>query len=166
MEVVSYHNWSDFVYIDSWGFVVWDFKRTNWRYYIAELTFIFSECNNASDNIWTFPRVPVPDTYIWKRNNDMIYLCTGCTMLPLHRNDGMEPKRRLSYATEIADFYRMQIVAKKILSLGQNGKVGRVSGNKTFVVFFFGLKDRRIWKSFAQPLVHPFNADKSGYSDR
>ena len=34
-------------------------------------------------------------------------------MLPLHRNDGMEPKRRLAYATEIADFYRMQIVAKK-----------------------------------------------------
>ena len=22
MEVVSYHNWSEFVYIDSWGFVV------------------------------------------------------------------------------------------------------------------------------------------------
>ena len=57
-------------------------------------------------------------------------------MLPLHRNDGMEPKRRLAYATEIADFYQMKIVAKKILSLGQNGRVGRVSGNKTF---FFGL---------------------------
>ena len=48
----------------------------------------------------------------------------------------MEPKQRLAYATEIADFYRMQIVAKKILSRGQSGKVGRVSGNKTF---FFGL---------------------------
>ena len=34
-------------------------------------------------------------------------------MLPLHRNDGMEPKRRLAYGTEVADFYRMQIVAKK-----------------------------------------------------
>ena len=72
-----------------------------------------------------------------EKNNDMVYLCTGFTMLPLHRNDEMEPKRRLSYATEIADFYRMQIVAKKILSWGQNGRVGRVSRNKTF--FFFGL---------------------------
>ena len=62
----------------------------------------------------------------------MVYLCTGFTMLPLHRNDGMEPKRRLAYATEIADFYRMQTVAKQILSRGQNGRVGRVSGNKTF----------------------------------
>ena len=42
----------------------------------------------------------------------------------------------LAYATEIADFYRIQIVAKKILSRGQNGRVGRVSGNKTF--FFLG----------------------------
>ena len=67
MEVVSYHNWRDFVYIDSWGFVVWDFKNTNWRYCIAELTFIFGECNKASDNIWTFPRVLVPDTYIGKK---------------------------------------------------------------------------------------------------
>ena len=126
MGVVSYHNWSDFVYIDSWGFIVWDFKKTNWRYCIAELTFIFGECNKANVNIWTFPRVPVPDTYIRKKK-DMVYLCTGFTMLPLHRNDGMEPKRRLAYATEIADFYRMQIVAKKKLSRGQNGRVGRVS---------------------------------------
>ena len=44
-----------------------------------------------------------------KKNNNMVYLCTGFTMLPLHRNVGMEPKRRLAYA----DFYRMQIVAKK-----------------------------------------------------
>ena len=70
-----------------------------------------------------------------KKNDDVVYLCTGFTMLPLHRNDGMKPKRRLAYATEIADFYRMQIVVKKILSRGQNGRVGRVSGNKTF---FFG----------------------------
>ena len=41
----------------------------------------------------------------------MVYLCTGFTMLPLYRNDGMEPKRRLSYATEIADFYQ---ISKKI----------------------------------------------------
>ena len=66
----------------------------------------------------------------------MVYLCTGFIMLPLHRNDGMEPKWRLAYATEIADFYRMQIVAKKILSRGQNWRVGRVSRNNTF---FFGL---------------------------
>ena len=137
MEVVSYHNWSDFVYIDSWGFVIWDFKKTNWRCCIAELTFyIFGECNKASDNNWTFPRGPVPVTYIGKKkNNDIVYLCTGFTMLPLHRNDGMEPKRRLTYATEIADFYQMQIVAKKIGGRGQNGWVAQVSGNKTF--FFF-----------------------------
>ena len=58
-------------------------------------------------------------------------------MLPLRRNDGMEPKRRLAYATEIADFYRIQIGAKKNLSRGQNGRVGRVSVNETF--FLFGL---------------------------
>ena len=73
-----------------------------------------------------------------KTNNNMVYLCNGFSMLPLHRNDGMEPKRRLAYTTEIAYFYRMQIVAKKILGRGQNGRVGRVSGNKTFV--FLGLK--------------------------
>ena len=44
----------------------------------------------------------------------MVYLYTGFIMLPLHRNDGMEPKRHLAYATEIADFYRMQTVAKTI----------------------------------------------------
>ena len=51
------------------------------------------------------------------KNNDMVYLCTGFTMLPLHRNDGMEPKQRLAYATEIADFYRMQIVVNKRIFL-------------------------------------------------
>ena len=65
----------------------------------------------------------------------MVYLCTDFTMLPLHGNDGKEPKRRLSYATEIADFHRMENGAKKKLSRGQNGRVSRVSGNKTF--FFF-----------------------------
>ena len=60
-------------------------------------------------------------------------------MLLLHRNDGMEPKRHLAYAVEIDDFYQMQIVAKKKLSRGQNGRVGRVSGNKTFFFFFFCL---------------------------
>ena len=60
----------------------------------------------------------------------MVYLCTGFTMLPLRRNDGMEPKRHLAYA----DFYRMQIVAKKKkkMSRGQNGRVSRVYENKTF----------------------------------
>ena len=112
--------------------MVWDFKKTKWRCCIAELTFyIFGECNKASDNIWTFPREPVPDTYIGKKKN-IVYLCTSLAMLPLHRNDGMEPKQRLAYATEIADFYRMQIVVKKNLGRGQNGRVGRVSGNKTF----------------------------------
>ena len=47
----------------------------------------------------------------------------------------MEPKQCLAYATDIADFNRMQIVAKNILSQGQNRRVSRVSGNKTF----FGL---------------------------
>ena len=64
--------------------------------------------------------------------NDMVYLFTGLTMLPLHQNVGMEPKRLLAYATEIANFYRMQIVAKKLCVGGQNRRVGRVSGNKTF----------------------------------
>ena len=42
----------------------------------------------------------------------MVSLCTSFTM-PLHRNDEMELKQRLAYATEIANFYQMQIVAKK-----------------------------------------------------
>ena len=70
-------------------------------------------------------------------NNDMVYLCNSFTLLPLHRKDGMEPRRRLAYATEIADFYRMQIVAKNILSRGQNGRVDRVYENETFSFFFF-----------------------------
>ena len=44
----------------------------------------------------------------------MVYLYTSFIMLPLHRNDGTEPKQRLAYATEIAFFYQMQIVAKTI----------------------------------------------------
>ena len=52
--------------------------------------------------------------------NNMVYLCTGFTMLPLHRNDGMEPKRRLAYA----DFYRLQIVAKKMSRDKTGGSVG------------------------------------------
>ena len=60
-------------------------------------------------------------------------------MLPLHRNNGMEPKRRLSYATEIADFYRMQIVAKKNLSRG-GGRGAKWEGRSGFRkqdIFFF-----------------------------
>ena len=134
MEVVSYHNWRDFVYIDSWGFVVWDFKKTNRRYCIAELTFIFGECYKASDNIWTFPREPVPDTYIWKKKQRHSLPVHSFTMLPLHRNDRMELKRRSSYATEIADFYRMQIVAKKIWVRGKTG--GSVGFPETRHFFF------------------------------
>ena len=52
----------------------------------------------------------------------MVYLYTGFIMLPLHQNDGMEPKRRLAYDTEIADFYRMQIMAKKLESGVKNGE--------------------------------------------
>ena len=44
----------------------------------------------------------------------MVYLYTGFIMLPLHWNDGMKSKQHLAYDTEIADFYRMQIVVKKI----------------------------------------------------
>ena len=44
----------------------------------------------------------------------MVYLYTGFIMLPLHQTDGMERKWCLAYTTEIANFYRMQIVAKKI----------------------------------------------------
>ena len=57
----------------------------------------------------------------------MVHLCTGVTMLPLHRNDGMEPKQCLAYA----DFYRMQIVAKKKIESGAKREDSRVSGNKT-----------------------------------
>ena len=35
-----------------------------------------------------------PVRTLGKENNNMVYLCTGFTMLPLHGNDGMEPKRR------------------------------------------------------------------------
>ena len=55
-------------------------------------------------------------------------------MLPLHRNDGMEPKRRLAYATEIANFYRMQIVAKK--NLGSGAKRECRSGFRKQDIFF------------------------------
>ena len=55
-------------------------------------------------------------------------------MLPLHRNDGMEPKRRLAYA----DFYRMQIVAKKIESgAKREGQSGFRKEDIFFFLFFF-----------------------------
>ena len=106
MEVVSYHNWSDFVYIDSWGFVVWDFKKTNWRYCIAELTFIFGECNKASDNIWTFPRVPVPSTYIGEKTTICftcapVLPCSLCTeTMEWNRNGAWLTLRRLPIFTK------------------------------------------------------------------
>ena len=56
-------------------------------------------------------------------------------MLPSHRNEGMEPKRRLVYATEIADFYRNANCGEINLQLGQKGRVSRVSGNTD--IFFF-----------------------------
>ena len=40
---------------------VWDFKKNNCRYCIAELTFDF---NKASDNILKFPRKPVQSTAV------------------------------------------------------------------------------------------------------
>ena len=53
-------------------------------------------------------------------------------MLPLHRNDGMEPKRRLAYA----DFYRMQIVAKKKIESGAK-REGQSGFRKQDIFFFF-----------------------------
>ena len=38
---------------------------------------MFGECNKASDNIWTFPRVLVPDIYIGKKQQQH--------GLPVHR---------------------------------------------------------------------------------
>ena len=103
------------------------------------MTFIFGECNKASDNFQTFPRVLVPDTYIEKKkNNHMVYLCTGFTMLPLHRNVGMEQKQRLAYATEIANLYRMQIVAKKKIE-SRAKREGRLGFRKQDMFFFLAL---------------------------
>ena len=49
-------------------------------------------------------------------------------MLPLHRNDGMEPKRRLANA----DFYRMQIVAKKKKKKKKNESGAKREGQSGF----------------------------------
>ena len=57
-------------------------------------------------------------------------------MLPLHRNDGMEPKRHLAYAMEIADFYWMQIVAKKFIESEAKG-VGQSGFRKQDFYFFW-----------------------------
>ena len=38
---------------------IWDFKKNNCRYCVAELTF---ELNKANDKILTFPRIPVQST--------------------------------------------------------------------------------------------------------
>ena len=51
----------------------------------------------------------------------------------------MEPKRRLAYATEIADFLLNADCGEKFLSQGQNRRVGWVSGN----IFFFWPEDFR-----------------------
>ena len=54
-------------------------------------------------------------------------------MLPLHWNDGMEPKRRLAYA----DFYRMQIVAKKKKKIESGAKREGQPGFRKQDIFFF-----------------------------
>ena len=65
----------------------------------------------------------------------MVYLYTSFIMLPLHRNDRMEPRQCLAYAKEIADFYRMQIVAKKFRVGGKKG--GSVRFPETRHFFFW-----------------------------
>ena len=132
MEVVSYHNWSDFVYIDSWGFVVWDFKKTNWRYCIAVLTFIFGECNKASDNIWTFPRIPI-HTFGKKQRHG----------LPVHRfyHAAFAPKRWNGTETALVLRYRdcrflpNAYCGEKIFESGAK-REGR-SGFRNQDIFFF-----------------------------
>ena len=131
MEVVSYHNWSEFMYIDSWGFVVFGlFECTvlqNWPLYLVNViqpAIIFEHFREYRSTIRTLGK---------KYNNNMVYLCTGFTMLPLHRNDGMEPKRRLAYA----DFYRMQIVAKKKKKNESGAKREGQSGFQKQDIFFF-----------------------------
>ena len=127
----------DLWHIDSWGFVVWDFKKTNWRYCIAELTFIFGECNKASDNIWTFPRVQVPHTYIGEKTTTWftcapVLPCCLCTeTMEWNRNGAWLTLQRLPIFTK----YKLW---RKKLSRGQNGRVSQVSRNKT--IFFLGLK--------------------------
>ena len=122
-----------------WGFVVWTLKRLtegtvlqNWRSYLVNVikpSIISEHFREYRSLILTVGK-----------NNDMVYLWTSFTMLPLHRNNGMEPKRRLAYATEIAAFYQMQIVAKKILSRGAK-REGRSGFRKQDIFFFFGLTD-------------------------
>ena len=131
MEVVSYHNWSYFVYIDSWGFVVWDFKETNWRYCIAELTFIFGDCNKASDNIWTFPRVPVPDTYIGKKTTWFtcapVSPCCRCTeTMKWNRNSAWLILRTVPFFTEY------KLWRKKLWVIGKTGGSVRLPEKRHF----------------------------------
>ena len=142
MEVVSYHNLSDFVYIDSWRFVVWDFKKTNWRYYIAELTFIFGDCNKASDNIWTFSRVPVPDTYIGKKTT------TRFTCAPVYHAafapkwwNGTETVLGLRY--EDCWFLPNANCGEKNFESG--AKREGLSGFRKQDIFFFGLSSVTIY---------------------
>ena len=137
MEVVSYHNWSDFMYIDSWGFVVWDFKKTNWRYCIAEVTFIFDDCNKASDNIWTFPRVLVPDMYIWKKTTTWftcapVLPCCLCT-------ETMEWNGNSAYLTlrRLPIFTKCKSCRKKFWVGGKTGESVGFPEARHF--FFFGL---------------------------
>ena len=134
MEVVSYHNWSGFMYIAAGDSSFLDFKKTNWRHCIAELTFIFCECNTASDNIWTFPKVPVPDTYIGEKQQQQ-------HGLPVHRfyHAAFAPKRWNGPETALGlrRFLPNANCREKKNEWGQNGRVSRVSGNKTFL---FGLK--------------------------
>ena len=123
-----------------------DFKKTNWRHCIAELTFIFGECNIASDNIWTFPSVPVLDTYIGEKKQQH--------GLPVHRfyDAAFAPKRWNGAETALGlrRFLPNANCGENNLSRGQNGRVSRVSGNKTF--FFLALKVK--WQRFIFLLLY------------
>ena len=83
------------------------------------------------------PKISVPNTYVGEKRHGLpVHQFYHAA---LHRNDGMEQKRRLAYATEIADFYRMQIVAEKNLGRGKTGGSVGFLETRHFFFFLFGL---------------------------
>ena len=161
MEVVSYHNWSEFVYIDSWGFVVLGLLKRliegivlqNWPLYLVNVikAAIISE----------HPRYVGPIRALEKKRRRH--------GLPVHRFyhvafaskqwNGAETALGLRYRD--CRLFQMQIVAKKILSQGQNRRVGRVFRNKITekqvrCIFDENLEmifDISLWKYILQVLI-------------
>ena len=92
---------------------------------------------------------------------------TSAPVLPcylLHQNDGIELKQCLAYTIEIADFYRMQIVPKKISARGKTGGLVRFPETRLFCFWPYHIKMSLISRILKVPVVCRSNFPQNGFT--